>query len=116
VATGAGGQPSLQRRKDNNTQPVAEGIAGMQITYGRDLDLTDNVHRANRYQPAPAGLVSAPLDNVVSVRVALLLQSTETGLAESPQQVQFNGQTFTCPDRRLCQVMTGTITLRNRVQ
>jgi len=116
VATGAGGQPSLRRREHNKTQPVAEGVAGMQITYGRDLDLTDNVHRANQYQPAPATPPAGWFNNVVTVRVALLLQSTEAGLADSPQQVEFNGRTIPCPDRRLCQVMTGTVTLRNRVQ
>jgi type IV pilus assembly protein PilW len=107
------GQPSLGVKENGgNWRPVVEGVQDLQIAYGKD---TDGNGAADEYASA-AGGGAAWFDNVVSVRVAFLLQSTETGLADSPQQVQFNGQTITCPDRRLCQVMTGTITLRNRIK
>jgi type IV pilus assembly protein PilW len=112
------GEPNLSRDKVDGAgyQPIAEGVADMQIEYGVD---TDDNNTANRYVPA-SGVVSVgdgtDWDDVVSVRVSLLLQSTEQGLTDSTQRISYNGGTVDCPDRRICQVMTATFTIRNRVQ
>jgi type IV pilus assembly protein PilW len=87
---------------------LAEGVENMQVTYGEDVDGDGT---ADRYVPA-AGVTD--MDAVVSVRISLLLASSEDGLADQAQQVTFNGQTSTASDRRFYQVVTATYAIRNR--
>lgn len=92
-------------------QPLVEGVEDMQILYGEDLngDLS-----ADRYVPAgTAGLI---MNNVVSVRVSLVLVTPENNLAITAQTyTDANGTSVTAPDRRLRRVFSSTIQLRNRV-
>ncbi len=54
-------------------------------------------------------------DNVVSVRIYLLLVSTETNVVPENQTVNFNGTDVTIQNRRLAQVFSTTIGIRNRL-
>jgi len=113
---GAPGKRSLYLRKNGvNRGPVVEGVENMQIAYGED---TNGDGTANRYVPAPAAPPPAGwFDNVVSVRMSVLLASTDDGLTtDTPQTFDLNGETATCPSGHICQLASSTITLRNRVQ
>jgi type IV pilus assembly protein PilW len=109
-----GSDPRSLRIAENGNapQPIAEGVQDMQIMYGKD---TDGNGAADEYVSA-AGAGAAWFDDVVTVRVSLLLRSTEGGLTDAPQAVPFNGDTFNAPDRNLYQVMTGTFAIRNRIR
>lgn len=90
-------------------EPLVEGVESLQILYG--VDLTGN-RRIDEYRTAD----DVPnWRSVVAVRVSLLLVSTEDNLVEAPQSVFFNAAQQTPADRRLRQVMTTTIALRNRM-
>lgn len=111
IGTGDSGEPALFRQEFTGAaQEMVEGVESMQILYGID---TDNDQFANQYvTSAFAGFDS---DDVVSVRVMLLLRSLDDFVAEAPQTYTFNGATTTPADRRLRQVFTTTIALRNRI-
>jgi type IV pilus assembly protein PilW len=94
----------------NNNDEIAEGIDNMQILYGQD---TDNDGAANYY--VPAGTAGLNMDEVVSVRISLLVVSLDDNLATQAQQYTYNSGTVTPADRRLRQVFTSTISLRNRI-
>ena len=102
-------------------QALVEGVEDMQILYGEDTDLrvpnaplTVANLTADRYVPAgTAGLV---MNNVVSIRIGLVLRTAENNLAITPQvYTNLQGVTTTAADRRLRRVFSSTIQLRNRV-
>jgi type IV pilus assembly protein PilW len=110
-----------QRRSGGSevTEEIVEGVQDMQICYGEDTSGNAN---ANAY--LTAGNVTN-WANVVSVRVALLLQSTENGIASTAQpyaldkncdgDVADTGESVTPTDLRLRRVFTSTIGLRQRL-
>lgn len=118
VAT-SNGQPSLRRNLNDGAgpQPIVEGVENMHITFGED---TDSDGAANRYVPFTN---VSDIRDVVSVRVALVLVSTEGGLTtDTPRTYDLNGDGDTsdpedasCPPGHICQLMSSTVTLRNRV-
>ena len=57
----------------------------------------------------------ADFEDVVSIRVMLLVRSIDDFVAEAPQTYSFNGVQTTPADRRLRQVFTATVALRNRI-
>ncbi|GAB6067344.1 hypothetical protein JCM13664_06620 [Methylothermus subterraneus] len=104
------------------SQPLVSDIAGMAILYGVDTDgdgaanCFDSAASLNAATPSACGTgIAAPWNRVVSVRVSLLLQSTEDNITTAPQPYTFNGATVTPTDRRLRRVFTTTIGLRNRL-
>ena len=108
-ATGAA-EPALFRADNGTNQELIEGVEDMQILYGVD---TDNDTFANQYVTSNN---VASFRSVVSVRVMLLVRSTENFVTDQPQVVPFNGAADANPgDRRVRQVFTSTIALRNRV-
>jgi len=116
IRTGVLGRPALWRQEGANlAQELVEGVENMQIRYGVDTD-TDRV--PNQYLQANA---VTDFNNVVSVRVDLLLQSIEDNLTNAPQTYIYNN--VTCPggagcpptDRRYRQVFSATIGLRNKI-
>jgi len=111
IGAGASGEPALFRQEFTAAaQEMVEGVESMQILYGVD---SDNDQFPNQYVRSDfAGL---DFENVVSVRVMLLLRSLDDFVAEAPQTYTFNGATTTPADRRLRQVFTTTIALRNRI-
>ncbi len=107
---GAGGLPALWRRvNDGAAEELVENVEQMQISYGVD---TNGDRQLDEYRAASA---VANWENVLSVRISLLLAGVEDNVTEDPQQVTFDGVTFTAGDRRLYQVMTTTVALRNRL-
>ena len=110
IGTGASGQPALFRREFKAApEELVEGVQSMQILYGVD---DDNDQFPNQY--VPADTVSDFAD-VVSIRIMLLLRSIDDFVTEEPQIYTYNGTTTTPTDRRLRQVFTSTIALRNRI-
>lgn len=95
--------------------PVAliEGVENMQVLYGYDTDDT------MRGTPEFYGVVDqvADLRRVVSVRVSLLLYSTDPFVLDVPASPMFNNEVtnnIAPRDRRVRRVFTSTFTLRNR--
>ncbi len=109
IGTGTGGGPALFRAEGANpAQELVEGVEDMQILYGED---TDGDRDADRYVAANT---VADWSDVISVRVSLLLHSLKDGLNDTPIAYTYNGATVTPTDRRLRQVFTATLNLRNR--
>lgn len=110
IGNGASGLPALFRQEFNGAaQELVEGVQDMQVLYGID---SDNDQFPNQYVTSN----NVPnWDNVVSARIMLLLQSIDDFVADDPQTYTFNGATTTPADRRLRQVFTTTIALRNRI-
>lgn len=102
-------RPSLYRLKGtDDVDELIEGVEDMQILYGEDIDGNRGV---SFYATADKVAI---WDNVISVRISLLLRTLEDNLASSPQSYTFNGATTTPSDRRLRRVFTVTVNLRNR--
>ncbi len=112
------GEPALWRL--DNSQPTSttnpieliEGIENMQILYGADTDATPD-GAANYY--VSAGTAGLNMNQVVSIRVSVLVRSMNDGLAAQPIAYTYNGATVTPTDRRIRRVFTSTIALRNRL-
>lgn len=111
IDNGASGEPALFRQEFNQpAQELIEGIEDMQILYG--IDGADNDGFPNRYVSAD----DVPdFEDVVSVRLMLLVRSVNDFITDTPQTYTFNGAQTTAADRRLRQVFSATIALRNRV-
>jgi len=119
IRSGASGRPALWRQVGAaaGAQELVEGVEDMQIRYGVD---TDNPPDRVPNQYLQANLVTN-FNNVVSVRVDLLLQSIEDNLTNAPQSYTYNSKNCPgdagCPpaDRRYRQVFGATIGLRNEL-
>jgi type IV pilus assembly protein PilW len=109
IANGASGEPSLFRSEFGVDQEMVEGVESMEILYGVD-DTGDQF--ANQYWNATG---VPDFGDVVSVRVMLVMRSLDAFVTETPQIYSFNGAQVTPTDRRLRQVFTTTIALRNRI-
>lgn len=102
------GIPALYWRRGGNTEELVEGIENLQIQYGED---TNGDRAADIYRAADQ---VADWEAVVSVRIDLLVQSVEDGIASQPQTYTFDGVSVTPADRRLRQTFSTVIALRNR--
>jgi len=109
IAAGESGEPALWRSENGTNEELVEGVEEMQLLYGIDDD-DDNY--ANQYVPSDA---VADMNDVIAVRFMLLVRSEDDLVAEGAQTYTFNGNTVTPADRRLRQVFTTTIGLRNRI-
>jgi type IV pilus assembly protein PilW len=118
VANNDYGEPSLYRQSSSNSsgtlgfaEPIelVEGVEDLQISYGED---TGSDSKPDRY--VVAGTVS-DFDDVVAVRINLLIQSNEENIVQGGQSLQFNGATVNLNDGRLRKVFTTTIAIRNRL-
>ena len=97
-------------------QPLVDGVEAMHILYGLDTDADGS---ANQYVPV-AG-VGGNFDNVVSVRIGLLLVTDDDALAAQVDNTNYtvldetvhNGATVP-GDRRLRRLLVRTIQLRNK--
>ena len=102
-------EPTLIRSEFGNAQELVEGIEDMQIRYGVD---DDGDRFPNQYLDAD----NVPdFEDVVAVRIMLLVRSLDDFVTEDPQTYTFNGVQTTAADRRIRQVFTATIALRNRI-
>lgn len=89
-------------------EDLVEGVQNIQVFYGiagSDRQVTSYVSAAS----------VSDWSDVVSVRVHLLLVSTEINVVAENQTVDFNGTAVTVPNRRLAQVFSTTIGIRNRL-
>ena len=109
IAPGASGEPALWRSENGTNLELIEGIEQMQVLYGLD---TDDDDFPNQYVISTA---VPDMYDVISVRIMLLVRSNTDFIAEANQSYSFNGNNITAADRRLRQVFTTTIALRNRV-
>ena len=122
VGTGANGRPALiQRRLQASaastfvSEELAEGIDTMQVRYGVDTDSDGSI---NSWQTADAVNAGANWLNVLSVEVTLLARATEEYGQETDTAVyNVGGGTLFNPadDRRLRQVFSTTVGVRNRL-
>lgn len=110
IAAGASGEPALFRREFvGAAQELVEGVEDMQILFGVDSDDDDF---PNQYMSSNT---VADFDDVVSVRILLLVRSIDDFITEDPQTYTFNGVQTTAGDRRIRQVFSATVALRNRI-
>lgn len=111
IATGASGEPALFRTVFTNTpEELVDGVQELQILYGVNTDTTDTT--PNQYVTSDN---VADWNQVTAVRIMLLLRSPSNVSMDAPQQYDYNGATVTATDRRLRQVFSTTIALRNRI-
>ncbi len=124
IGTGASGQPALFRRTPiNGPQELVEGVENMQIAFGvddagicgtgsSDDGAIDCYRRADE-------ITAAAWPKVRSIQIRLLLRSLENNMTPTTQSIAYNGGTVnsgTGADRRLRQVFTSTIGLRNQLR
>ena len=107
IAPGASGEPALFRNDGAANLELVDGIQNMQVLYGED---NDNDSYANYYVPAAS---VANMNNVVSVRITLLVRSYLDNVTTAAQSLPYAGAMFNAPDRRLYQIYTTTIAIRN---
>jgi type IV pilus assembly protein PilW len=116
IATGADGRNALfcntnaASPLDAGTELVP-GVEAMQVIFGEDTGTLDGT--ADRF--VPVGTVGINLDNVVAVRVYLLLAGKESiRLDTASATYTVGGVTYTFSDKIIRRVVTQTIALRNR--
>lgn len=125
VGTNPAGRRSLYRVSADGIEELVDNVEDMDIVYGVDTGMPEPDDIADIYVRADA-LVAAPATpnwrQVVSVRISLLVVGPEGNVTTNAQTYAFrdtNGdgvpETQTAPDRRLRQVFTTTVALRNRV-
>ena len=113
VATNPAGELGLYRKVGSaNAQELVSGVERMRVQYGED---TSQNWLADEYRLAD------DVNNwarVVSARLHLLLRGPDNNLipaADHPMTYPFAGGTFTAPDRRLRQVFSTTVGVRNQL-
>jgi type IV pilus assembly protein PilW len=120
----AANPPSLYRAQLDATGNLAaaeeliEGVESMQILYGVNLD-QDIRRTADAYLTANT---VTDWQDVISVRISLLMQSVEDGTVPAPQAYVFDGVNYAGgaaagalpADNRVRRVFTTTVSLRNR--
>ena len=106
----ANARPGLRRILFNQggdilDQELVQGVSDMRLEYGID---TDGDREVDRYEEKAIDVPN--WRNVLSIRVSLTTQSNETGI--TGEDDAFRDQEG---ERRLEQVFTSTIALRNRL-
>jgi len=110
IRTGESGQPSLFKTENDGTaQEFIEGVENMQIEYGEDIDADGT---PNRYQTADK---IGNWQQVVSVKISLLVRSLEDNLANAPIAYTYNSATVTPTDKRIRRIFSSVIAVRNRL-
>jgi len=111
----ADSEPALYRleRDSNNADELVRGVERMAVRYGED---TDDDRATDGYRTADS---VSNWDDVIAVRVSLLVRSREDNVVEDPPSITFppgpEGSTISASDRRMRQVFTTTVSLRNRL-
>jgi type IV pilus assembly protein PilW len=96
----------------NGAGKLIEGIENMQILYGEDGTDVDLV--ADYYVPLDEVV---DISNVVSLKISMLMRSSEDNLSHESMKYDFAGSTnLTGPDKRLRKVFNTTIALRNKLR
>jgi type IV pilus assembly protein PilW len=115
-------EPSLFQKTNNDAAlELLEGVKDMVVTYS--LAKTPTVYAAaadsigplwKTYSKDPSLKEKNP---IVGVRIQLLVQSTENNVVDTPQTYNWEGASVTAPagDRRMYQVFTTTVALRDQL-
>ena len=93
---------------EDNPQEIAAGVDRLNLSWGIDSDGDQTV---NRYVAADA---VGNWEQVVAVRLQILVATTRDGVAQTAQTVDFAGSAVTATDRRLRTELTEVVTLRSR--
>jgi len=113
IGTNPSGRRSLYKTSlTEGTRELIEDVWDMQIVYGVD---TTGDNAVNQYMDATAVALAGRWADVLTVQLQFLFASAEDGIATTPQAYTFNGSTTTAGDRRMYQVFTSTIGVRNRL-
>lgn len=108
IGTNPAGNRALYRVGLNGqAEELVEHVHDMQMRYGLDTNTDGTV---DSYSTTPGTWAQ-----VVSVTVNLLLRSPDNNLSTATQSATFDNATFTAPDRRLYQVYSATVAVRNRL-
>ena len=115
------GRPGLFRVTAGTVEELVEDVEDMDIVFGVDTTLPDQDGIVDVYRRADA-ITPADWNRVVSMRISLLVAGPENNVTTNVQTYAFRDtdgdglpNTQTATDRRLRQVFTTTISLRNRV-
>ncbi len=93
-----------------SAEEMASGVDRLIVTYGIDGGVAAGQQNVDHY--AAADGVTA-WDNVISVRLQMLVATAKDGVALSSQSVDFAGSAVTFGDRRLRSALTEVVTVRN---
>lgn len=100
--------PALYRKTNNEAaEPVAENVRLTRLRYGVDTDDDDQI---DQYREGSAGV---SWDQVKSVRLDMIVGSGSDNVVDSAMTIDFDGDAFDAPDRRLYRVVSATTHLRN---
>lgn len=126
IGEGASGEPALFRVNLDRgiaaaaAEELVEGAENMQILYGEDLNINDNIFMPTQY--VTFDNVTDP-NNIVSVRISLLMRTPgEMNRPDDARTYPVGGVTDgtaveidPIDDRRIRKVFNTTITLRNKL-
>ncbi|MDP1645344.1 MAG: PilW family protein [Thiobacillus sp.] len=108
IGTNTAGNRALYRvGLDAQAEELVEHVHDMQMRYGLD---TNADGRVDSYSNTPGNWTQ-----VASVTLNLLMRSPDNNISTATQSVTFNNGTFAAPDRRLYQVFSATVGVRNRL-
>lgn len=118
IGTGASGEPALfVQENGGSNQELIEGVENMQIYYGQDVDDDRTVDRYVTSAVIDADCIAASNTDcwrgVASVRISLLLRTTDTNVTETAQTYSFDGSSATATDGRLRREFITIVSLRN---
>lgn len=103
------GHSVLFRTINGTKKELVEDVETMQILYGEDAN-GDNT--ADSY--VPAGTAGLDLDQVVSIRISILVSTVENGISTTSSNTTLEG--YTSPtDNKMRRIFTSTIAIRNRL-
>ena len=108
-STSGSGEPALWRSENNVAEELIEGVEQMIVFYGVD-DNADGL--PNQYLPSDSVLNAS--QSITSVRIWLVIRSQSDNVLDNAQTYTVNGNSVTAGDRRLRQVISATVDLRNR--
>ncbi|MES2369192.1 MAG: PilW family protein [Pseudomonadota bacterium] len=111
IGTNPAGNPALYRVGLNGkAEELVENVQDMQFSYGLDTTLPTPDGAVDSYSKTPGNWAQ-----VVSVTVSLLMRSPDNNLSTSAQPYTFNNVATNATDRRLYQVYSATVGVRNRL-
>jgi len=112
IREGASKRPSLyQKINDGDAVELLEGVSNIAVRFNRfgsTSSYSDATGKMN-------GLWNNKNDPVVSVQLELLIEGLADNVLEEKQVYEFDGKTVTATDRRLRNVFSTTIALRNQL-
>lgn len=96
----------------DQSQALVDNVATMQVRYGLGSALEPN--RVVRY--ANASDAGVDFNNTVSVRICVVIKSTDEVMDEETSYLDCEGDSVTPPDRAMYRAFTTTIVLQNRLE